>query len=214
MHERVGSELEAQGQRTDYEHYDYPDRYKADASGRPFTLTDHDLAELNRDWQVVSVVHHGEQPQALEEDAVGSDGMTRYHNEAVLTPGDRAWRPTPEPKPRVDGPQVAFVVGPEGEDIHCDDHGRVKVQFPWDRYAAPDDTASAWLRVSTISTLEAKETPLRSRCKKCSPSIKPSLAYANPCPPKRPRRSAVSWAMSSSSLNNSKANIATIWRVS
>ncbi|WP_189462124.1 phage baseplate assembly protein V, partial [Aidingimonas halophila] len=39
-------------------------------------------------------------------------------------------------------------VGPEGEDIHCDDHGRVKVQFPWDRYAAPDDTASAWLRVS------------------------------------------------------------------
>ncbi|SDW47836.1 type VI secretion system tip protein TssI/VgrG, partial [Aidingimonas halophila] len=178
LHERVGSELEAQGQRTDYEHYDYPGRYKADASGRPFTrgrlehlrrdavtaeadsdlpelapgrrfsLTDHDLAELNRDWQVVSVVHHGEQPQALEEDAVGSDGMTRYHNEVVLTPGDAAWRPEPDPKPRVDGPQVAFVVGPEGEDIHCDDHGRVKVQFPWDRYAAPDDTASAWLRVS------------------------------------------------------------------
>ncbi|WP_355661734.1 type VI secretion system Vgr family protein, partial [Halomonas salifodinae] len=50
--------------------------------------------------------------------------------------------------PRVDGPQVAFVVGPEGEEIHCDEHGRVKVQFPWDRYAEPNETASAWIRVS------------------------------------------------------------------
>ncbi|MBR9906203.1 MAG: type VI secretion system tip protein VgrG, partial [Gammaproteobacteria bacterium] len=50
--------------------------------------------------------------------------------------------------PRVDGPQVAFVVGPEGEEIHCDEHGRVKVQFPWDRYAEPNDTASCWVRVA------------------------------------------------------------------
>ncbi|MCH4565656.1 type VI secretion system tip protein VgrG, partial [Halomonas sp. EGI 63088] len=87
-----------------------------------------------------------------------SAGMTQYHNELVLTPADTAWRPAPDPKPRVDGPQVAFVVGPEGEEIHCDEHGRVKVRFPWDRYADPDTAgaggeaaergASAWLRVS------------------------------------------------------------------
>ncbi|WP_193054569.1 type VI secretion system Vgr family protein, partial [Halomonas citrativorans] len=58
------------------------------------------------------------------------------------------WRPTPNPKPRVDGPQVAFVVGPEGEEIYCDEHGRVKVQFPWDRYAEPNETASCWVRVA------------------------------------------------------------------
>ncbi|MCE8001651.1 type VI secretion system Vgr family protein [Billgrantia ethanolica] len=189
LHDHAARDLEAHGQRgvvdTGYEHYDYPGRYKADASGQAFTrirlealrrgantadaesdlpelapgtrftLTDHDLDELNRDWQVLGVIHHGKQPQALEEDGFvqGSEqadqgGMTKYHNELVLMPADQAWRPQPNPRPRVDGPQIAFVVGPEGEEIYCDEHGRVKVQFPWDRYAEPNETASAWLRVS------------------------------------------------------------------
>ncbi|TZG30797.1 type VI secretion system tip protein VgrG, partial [Halomonas eurihalina] len=178
LHDHQGQGLEQHSQRSDYEHYDYPGRYKADASGRAFTrhrlehlrhdaltlagesdlpelapgmrftLADHDVSELNRGWQVVKVVHAGEQPQALGEDAAQADGMTRYHNTLTLTPDDTAWRPAPEPKPRVDGPQVAFVVGPEGEEIHCDAHGRVRCQFPWDRYAEPNETASAWLRVS------------------------------------------------------------------
>ncbi|MGR4066481.1 type VI secretion system Vgr family protein [Billgrantia sp. C5P2] len=184
LHEHAGDELEAHGQRDDYEHYDYPGRYKADASGEAFTrirlehlrndaltcraesdlpelapgsrftLTDHDLSELNRDWQVVEVTHHGSQPQALEEDgftqgdAAGLGQMTKFDNTLVLTPADRAWRPKPNAKPCVDGPQIAFVVGPEGEEIYCDEHGRVKVQFPWDRYAEPNETASAWVRVS------------------------------------------------------------------
>ena len=181
LHEHVAGDLEEHAQRDDYEHYDYPGRYQHDASGQPFTrirlehlrrealtctaesdlpelapgtrftLTDHDLEELNRDWQVVGVTHTGSQPQTLEEDGITSweaAGMTRYHNELILTPTDQAWRPTPNPKPRVDGPQIAFVVGPESEEIHCDEHGRVKVQFPWDRYSAADEHASAWVRVS------------------------------------------------------------------
>ena len=186
LHEHLGREVESHGQRDDYEHYDYPGRYKQDASGKPFTrirleqlrreaitasaesdlpelapgvrftLTDHDTDSLNRDWQAIEVSHVGEQPQALEEDGmlVGKEaqgdasGMTRYHNHVTLIPGDTPWRATPNPKPRVDGPQVAFVVGPEGEEIHCDEHGRVKVQFPWDRYAEPNDTASCWVRVA------------------------------------------------------------------
>ncbi|TFH85855.1 type VI secretion system tip protein VgrG [Billgrantia azerbaijanica] len=178
LHDHQGQRLEQHSQREDYEHYDYPGRYKADASGQAFTrhrlehlrhdaltldgesdlpeltpgtrftLADHDVGEFNRGWQVIKVVHEGEQPQALEEDAVQADGMTRYHNTLTLTPDDTAWRPAPQPKPRVDGPQVAFVVGPEGEEIHCDEHGRVRCQFPWDRYAPGDETSSAWLRVS------------------------------------------------------------------
>jgi type VI secretion system secreted protein VgrG len=189
LHEHSADGLEEHGQRGvvdgEYEHYDYPGRYKADASGQAFTrirlealrqnastadaesdlpelapgtrftLADHDIDELNRDWQVIQVVHHGKQPQALKEDGFvqGGDqadqgGMTQYHNELVLMPADQAWRPEPNPKPRVDGPQIAVVVGPEGEEIHCDEHGRVKVQFPWDRYAEPNETASAWVRVS------------------------------------------------------------------
>jgi type VI secretion system secreted protein VgrG len=180
-HEHLGRDVENHGQQVDYEHYDYPGRYKQDASGKPFsrirleqlrreaivasaesdlpelapglrfTLTDHDTDSLNRDWQAIDVHHVGEQPQALEEDGVtqgDANGMTRYYNHVTLIPGDTPWRATPNPKPRVDGPQVAFVVGPEGEEIHCDEHGRVKVQFPWDRYAEPDDTASCWVRVA------------------------------------------------------------------
>ena len=33
-------------------------------------------------------------------------------------------------KPRSNGPQVAVVVGPPGEEIYTDEYGRVKVQFP------------------------------------------------------------------------------------
>ena len=181
LHEHLGRDVEAHGQQTDYEHFDYPGRYKQDASGQPFTrirleelrrdaitanaesdlpelapgvrfsLTDHDTQSLNRDWQVVAVHHTGEQPQALEEDGISSSesgGMTRYVNQVTLMPGDAPWRATPNPKPRVDGPQVAFVVGPEGEEIYCDEHGRVKIQFPWDRYAEPNETASCWVRVA------------------------------------------------------------------
>ena len=37
------------------------------------------------------------------------------------------------PKPFVQGPQTAVVVGPKGEEIYTDKYGRVKVQFHWDR---------------------------------------------------------------------------------
>lgn len=36
------------------------------------------------------------------------------------------------------------MVGPEGEEIHTDEFGRVRVVFPWNR----EGTASAWLRVA------------------------------------------------------------------
>ena len=51
-------------------------------------------------------------------------------------------------KPMVDGPQIATVVGPDGEEIYCDEHGRVKLQFPWDRYEANPEQRTCWVRVS------------------------------------------------------------------
>jgi type VI secretion system secreted protein VgrG len=176
MHEHQADRLE--GQREDYQHYDYPGRFKADASGRPFTearldglrndastasgqsnrpdftvgakveLTEHDHPALNREWLLTGVTHKGEQPQALEEE--GGSGSTTYHNAFRAIPADRTWRPNPNTirRPLMDGPQIAIVTGPEGEEIHCDEHGRVKVRFPWDRYAANNEHSSAWLRVS------------------------------------------------------------------
>jgi type VI secretion system secreted protein VgrG len=43
---------------------------------------------------------------------------------------------------------MAFVVGPKNEEIFCDEFGRVKVQFVWDRYGASDEFSSCWIRVS------------------------------------------------------------------
>ncbi len=52
------------------------------------------------------------------------------------------------PKPRVFGVQTAIVVGPKGQEIHTDEFGRVRVQFPWDRDGASDDSSSCWMRVN------------------------------------------------------------------
>ncbi len=173
MHEQGAADV---NHREDYQHYDYPGRYKADASGQPFTrarldalrsdastghgesnrpdftsgakvpLTDHDNETLNRDWLITAVTHTGKQPQALEEE--GGQEPTTYHNFFNVVPADRTWRPRINNKPLMDGPQIAIVTGPEGEEIHCDEHGRVKVRFPWDRYSKNDQHSSAWLRVS------------------------------------------------------------------
>lgn len=65
--------------------------------------------------------------------------------------------------PRVDLPrpqlQSAVVVGPPGEEIHCDEHGRIKVRFPGTREAdhshaqgagaSDSDRDSAWVRVAS-----------------------------------------------------------------
>jgi type VI secretion system secreted protein VgrG len=52
------------------------------------------------------------------------------------------------PKPIVQGPQTAVVVGPSGEEIYTDKYGRVKVQFFWDRLGSKDEKSSCWIRVA------------------------------------------------------------------
>jgi type VI secretion system secreted protein VgrG len=109
-------------------------------------LQDHDSQTLNREWLLTAITHTGKQPQALEEE--GGSEPTRYHNTFSAIPADKTWRPLCNHKPVMDGPQMALVTGPDGEEIHCDQYGRVKVRFPWDRYSKNDEHSSAWLRVA------------------------------------------------------------------
>jgi type VI secretion system secreted protein VgrG len=51
-------------------------------------------------------------------------------------------------KPVVAGQESAIVVGKQGEEIHTDEQGRVRVQFHWDRDGKYDEKASCWVRVS------------------------------------------------------------------
>lgn len=115
-------------------------------AGMRFTLSDHIDKSVCLDWQVVSVIVHAEQPQALEEE--GGSGATTYRNELLLIPASNQWKLLPQMKPIVDGSSIATVVGPEGEDIYTDEFGRVKLHFPWDRYSNADEHSSCWVRVS------------------------------------------------------------------
>ena len=54
------------------------------------------------------------------------------------------------PKPVVQGAQTAIVTGKGGEEIHTDEHARVKVQFHWDRQGKNDENSSCWIRVAQV----------------------------------------------------------------
>jgi len=75
---------------------------------------------------------------------------TIYANAFSAQPANLPYRPPQMVKPLVDGPQMAIVVGPPGEEIHTDKYGRIKVHFPWDRYKDPkDEDSSCWIRVAS-----------------------------------------------------------------
>lgn len=122
--------------------------------GALLSLTEHPRDEWNALWLLTGVVHTGYQPQVLEADAewVGDrDARLQpgYHNTFMAIPRELPFRPALEhPKPRILGSQTAVVTGPAGEEIHCDEYGRVKVQFHWDREGQADEHSSCWLRVA------------------------------------------------------------------
>nr|WP_240354237.1 type VI secretion system tip protein VgrG [Pectobacterium brasiliense] len=174
LHSKMSGELSHQ--RESYQHFDYPGRFKQDPSGKAFTgyrldalranamtgsgesnaamlmpgssftLTEHPNPTLNSGWQLVAITHSGQQPQALEEESGGEP--TTYSNSFEVISAKSTWRADLPYKPMVDGPQIATVVGPAGEEIYCDEYGRIKLQFPWDRYGSSDDQSSCWVRVS------------------------------------------------------------------
>lgn len=117
-------------------------------AGLKFRLVDHRRGELDRTYVLTRVVHRGSCPEVVIE-RTGAGTGPRYVNEFECVPDDVPVRPTGAPrKPRVHGPTTATVVGPESEEVHTDEHGRVKVLFPWDRLSPADDTASWWVRVA------------------------------------------------------------------
>ena len=126
-------------------------------AGQQFTLKDHPTKAHNKDWYSIRSSLTFTQPQAMGGELAPptstealqngpAAGTLHIENEAI--PFTQAWRAPSRPKPVVEGPQMAHVVGPPGEEIYCDEWGRVKVQFPWDRYGKKDALSSCWIRVA------------------------------------------------------------------
>lgn len=162
---------------SDYEIYDYPGMYIQTADGEQYagvridelgTQFEACQAVSNARGIVVGALFTLEQcPRADQNcehlilassyDLEFSDYEGMPHGEGasckcsfVAMPSTQQFRPRRlTPKPFVQGPQTAVVVGPAGDEIYTDKYGRVKVQFHWDRRGKKDENSSCWVRVSS-----------------------------------------------------------------
>lgn len=163
-------------QTSQYERFDYPGRYKQESAGVPFTrdrlrglrrdtqvavvegddprlvpgvafdLVGHPRQQWNHGWRPVHIRHVGRQSTRQLEESTDAPRGTHYSYVADIIPDRVEWRPAPLPRPIIPGPQIATVVGPPGEEFHVDEHGRVRVQFPWDRHSRNEADSSCWIR--------------------------------------------------------------------
>jgi type VI secretion system secreted protein VgrG len=118
------------------------------AVGGTFKLAEFHREDQNREHLVVSTL--------LQVQIGGYEGIeaasnqTMYRCEFSAIPSKVPFRPRRiTPRPCISGPQTATVVGKSGEEIWTDVHGRVKVQFHWDRKGGHDEGSSCWVRVSS-----------------------------------------------------------------
>lgn len=118
--------------------------------GSLFKLTDFRLRQdQNREYLIVSSVHQLAPTEYETMDVEAPEHMCVCEITAIDS--SQQYRPPQiTPKPVVQGPQTATVVGPAGEEIWTDKYGRVKVQFHWDRYGKRDENSSCWIRVSQL----------------------------------------------------------------
>ena len=119
--------------------------------GRRFSLSGHPADDGE---YVVTRVEHVARFHAEEIKGPLTDtGKPQFRVLGTCIPRDLRFRPARlTPRPRVSGLQSAKVTGPSGSEIHCDKHGRVKLQFHWDRDGKLDDASSSWVRVSQPHT--------------------------------------------------------------
>ena len=103
-------------------------------SGGIFKISGSVEENLNSEFFVIEIKHVINQ---IPDDS----NAVFYYNSFVAIPSSTAFRPSSKhEKPKMPGSYVATVVGPDGEEIHCDEQGRVLVRFPWGE--------SCWIRVA------------------------------------------------------------------
>lgn len=114
-------------------------------TGVIFKLKDHPREEQNQDYLIIAA-HYDIDSGSFRTGTVShpqmSTHVTAIEKSIQFRPHGRT------PIPRIPGPQTAKVVGPKDSEIWTDEFGRVKIQFPWDRYGKSDATSSCFVRVS------------------------------------------------------------------
>jgi type VI secretion system secreted protein VgrG len=113
-------------------------------TGSVFKLAGYPRSDQNGEYLITSTTC-----QAASNDySSGGGGELEFTCSFTAIASKEQFRPPRlTPKPVVNGPQTAVVVGPAGEEIHTDEHGRIMVQFHWDRLGKKDENSSCWIRV-------------------------------------------------------------------
>lgn len=140
------------------------------ACGVKFKLDKHPVAANNREYMVIAARHRllargkqqsDERNQDREqEDAskmelegqldFGKDYKDNYRCQFEVIPSEVQYRSVRKTRwPRIAGFLTAIVTGPSGEEIYTDEHGRIKVQFHWDREGRNDENTTCFIRVVT-----------------------------------------------------------------
>jgi len=108
-------------------------------AGKIFNFTHSEAFDFSGRYLLVQVQH-----KIATHHAKG--GIPNYSNRFRAIPAEVPFRPpVVTPRPVIIGNHTAMVRGPEGEEIHTDQYGRMKVQFHWDREAKGLDD-SRWIR--------------------------------------------------------------------
>ncbi|MBX3269845.1 MAG: type VI secretion system tip protein VgrG [Sandaracinaceae bacterium] len=113
--------------------------------GTKLEIVRHPTVGMDGTYVVVRAVHDAGSPDGGAANAGTADA---YGNRIWCIPASVPHRPRRRHvKPRIHGAQTAVVTGPAGEEIHVDEHGRIRAQLHWDRLGANDDTSAMWIRV-------------------------------------------------------------------
>jgi type VI secretion system secreted protein VgrG len=120
---------------------------RAFTTGYKFELTGHYRRDMNDSYVLTQIRHVASVGDSYQTTA--THAPDHYSNQFNCIPASVPFRTDrTTPKPFVQGPQTAVVVGKSGEEIWVDKYGRVKVQFHWDREGKKDENSSCWVRVS------------------------------------------------------------------
>ena len=123
---------------------------RAFTSGYRFKLQNYIREKLNQEY-VLTEVHHTASVGDTYTTTDVAGANEEYSNKFTCIPHTVPFRPRRmTPRPVMQGPQTAVVVGKKGEEIWVDKHARVKVQFHWDREGKLDENSSCWIRVSQV----------------------------------------------------------------
>ncbi|WP_372571940.1 type VI secretion system Vgr family protein [Ruegeria jejuensis] len=131
------------------------------ATGEKFKLTEHDDDAMNIEYLTTSATHYLQTTSGYEfvkretDLDTGAlefeeDNKDLYRVDFTVIPATVQYRaPMNTPWPEIPGLHTAIVTGSSGEEIYTDEHGRIKVQFHWDREGKKDDKTTCWIRVAT-----------------------------------------------------------------